>query len=66
MSRSSKRAEVRAARERDRLDLLSLRDTRDEQLRGALVILFSKCDPEVLAAFGTIIRFAAQRPARRR
>jgi len=63
---SSKRAEVRSARERDQLDLLSLRNTRDEQLRGALVTLFSKCDPEVLAAIGTVLRFAAQRPARRR
>jgi len=63
VSRSNKRA----MRERDRLDLLSLRDAKDEQLRGALVTLLSECDPKALASFGTILRFVARpRPARRR
>jgi hypothetical protein len=72
VSHPSRRAEVRAAevhavRERDLLDLLSLRDARDEELRGAVVTLLSECNAKVLAAFGTLLRFVTRpRPTRRR
>jgi hypothetical protein len=60
-------AEMRAVREHDLLDLLSVRDTRDAELRGAVVTLLSECNAKVLAAFGTLLRFVTRpRPTRRR